>query len=332
MAGIGSSLDCGRGVILRPEVHVSQHPVDAQQVAALREALLRQAPELVTEFSEPSLGVPPGEQGYLVEDCLWRYLVARQGDVKAACAQLIETLKWRSSKRPDLIRAAEMEHQAVTGKVSVRGKDRHGRPIIVLDNERENIRDIDEQMRFLAWNMERATRAMGDGVHKYLVFIHLENFSIWNAPPMRCTRETLRLMQQCFAERLGHIVLFRGPAYFKIFFNAIKMFIDAKTVSKAVFVTGNASVVAEGSADDSMLKQLIGDDWKVLCGVEQPQAAPDVSIGYDHPTYWSAVVEEESAWVARVEQAKSESAGAAAAAAGAAASPPAPPALQQPDG
>ena len=90
------------------------------------------------------------------------------------------------------------------------------------------------------------------------------------------------------------------------------MFIDAKTVSKAVFVTGNASVVAEGSANDSMLKQLISDDWKVLC--VDNQTSPDVSIGYDHATYWSSAVKE-SAWFARVEQVKAE----------AAAAPPAPP-------
>jgi hypothetical protein len=40
----------------------------------------------------------------------------------------------------------------------------------------------------------------------------------------------------------------------------MQMFIDPKTVSKMVFITGD---VSEGSDNDLKLKELIGPNWKV---------------------------------------------------------------------
>jgi hypothetical protein len=40
----------------------------------------------------------------------------------------------------------------------------------------------------------------------------------------------------------------------------MQMFIDPKTVSKMVFITGD---VSDGSENDLKLKELIGSDWKV---------------------------------------------------------------------
>ena len=40
---------------------------------------------------------------------------------------------------------------------------------------------------------------------------------------MRCSRETLRLLQLVFAERLGHVVGWRVPLYFHAFYAALKV-------------------------------------------------------------------------------------------------------------
>jgi len=67
-------------------------------------------------------------------------------------------------------------------------------------------------------------------------------------------------------------------------------FIDAHTRSKVIFVTGDCSV---GTQNESILRTLVGDDWKVQCGVDQPVLAPGCSPGYDHATYWQQALEEE---------------------------------------
>jgi hypothetical protein len=39
------------------------------------------------------------------------------------------------------------------------------------------------------------------------------------------------------------------------------------------------------------MKSLVGDDWKVLVGVEQPIANKGCSPGYHHETYWPTVID-----------------------------------------
>ena len=65
--------------------------------------------------------------------------------------------------------------EAKTGKTRVGGIDRHGRPVVVLDNSAENTNDPVNQMRFLMFNMELSLASMSPPVEKHVVFIHLEN-------------------------------------------------------------------------------------------------------------------------------------------------------------
>ena len=68
------------------------------------------------------------------------------------------------------------------------GYDRWGRPVVVFDSAVQNTKDVNGQMKFLAWSLELATRMMPDSIDKYLVFMNLENFSFWNCPSMSSTK------------------------------------------------------------------------------------------------------------------------------------------------
>jgi hypothetical protein len=102
-------------------------------------------------------------------------------------------------------------------------------------------------MTFLAWSLELAIRDMPPFVDKYVVFMHLENFSLWNNPSFSATTETIHMLCDCFPERLGHCICFQPPGIFIPVFNAVKGFIDPKTVSKVKFVYGD---ISEGSEND----------------------------------------------------------------------------------
>jgi CRAL/TRIO domain len=124
-------------------------------------------------------------------------------------------------------------------------------------------------------------------VDKYAVFVHLSNFSVFNMPNMQTTRETISMLCDCFPERLGHCVVYQPPAVFSVFFNSMKQFMDPKTVSKILFVRGD---VSDGSANDIHLKSILGDEWKLLTGAEQPIYAPKSSPGYRHEEVWPSIV------------------------------------------
>lgn len=90
----------------------------------------------------------------------------------------------------------------------------------------------------------------------------------------------------CYPERLGHCIIYQPPAFFEMFFHTIKGFIDPKTVSKMVFIRGD---VSDGSENDVLLKSIIGDNWKVLSGADQPILRQGSSPGYLHDVYWPTV-------------------------------------------
>lgn len=88
----------------------------------------------------------------------------------------------------------------------------------------------------------------------------------------------------------AHSIAYRPPGLFKTFFNSVKPFIDPKTAAKMVFITGD---VSDGSANDKLMRDLIGDDWKVLTGAEQPilqKTKPASSPGYLHSQQWPALM------------------------------------------
>jgi hypothetical protein len=121
---------------------------------------------------------------------------------------------------------------------------------------------------------------------KYLVFMHLTNFSFFNTPPLQSTRETIHMVCTCFPERLGHCIAYQPPAIFKAFFNTVKGFLDPKTANKMVFIVGD---VSDGSENDLLMKRIIGNNWKTLTGAEQEVVKPGNSPGYHHEKFWPTI-------------------------------------------
>lgn len=96
------------------------------------------------------------------------------------------------------------------------------------------------------------------------------------------------MLCNCYPERLGHCIVYQGPGIFNTFFSAVKVFIDPKTVSKVIFINGD---VSDGSPNDVKMREIVGDNWKILCGAEQPLYQPKSSPGYNHETFWPTVIE-----------------------------------------
>lgn len=176
-----------------------------------------------------------------------------------------------------------MKKESETGKIYISGVDKWGRPVVIFDNSVQNTNCTTDQLNFLSWNLEYACRMMPLTVDKYVVFMNLEMFSIFATPSMAATKESIFMLCSAFPERLGHCVCYKPPSLFHTFFNTLKGLIDPRTANKMVFITGD---VSEGSPNDNLMRDIIGDDWKTLTGAEQPVLVPNCSPGYDHSVYW----------------------------------------------
>lgn len=235
----------------------------------------------------------PEHEKWCTDQCLQRFLIARNYDIDASVKLMNTALEWRSKRKPDFFDQREgwmeyMSKESETGKIYCPGRDRWGRSVVIFDNTVQNTPHVDDHMNFLAWNLEFAIKLMPPTIDKYTVFIHLENFSFFNIPPFASTRETLLMLCNTFPERLGHLIAYKPPYIFKAFYESVKGFLDPKTVNKIVFIYGD---VSEDSSNDKLLKQVIGDDWKVLTGAEQPVSAPNTSPGYNHEKFWPTVAQ-----------------------------------------
>eukprot|EP00292_Cryptomonas_paramecium_P011547 CAMPEP_0113717492 /NCGR_PEP_ID=MMETSP0038_2-20120614/34566_1 /TAXON_ID=2898 /ORGANISM="Cryptomonas paramecium" /LENGTH=311 /DNA_ID=CAMNT_0000645313 /DNA_START=83 /DNA_END=1015 /DNA_ORIENTATION=+ /assembly_acc=CAM_ASM_000170 len=224
---------------------------------------------------------------------LVRFLHARGYKVEQSLKLIIEALEWRATRRPDLIdKLPENEEllskESSTGKLYCAGSDRWGRPVVIFNNTVENSNDSEGRMLLLAWNLEFACKMMPTGVDKFVAFVHLEKFSLMNTPSLRETRDTIQMLCRCYPERLGHCIVYKAPSVFNTLFNAIKGLLDPRTVAKLVFIKGD---VSDGSENDMRMRELLGPDWKVLTGAEQPVYQPRSSPGYRHDVHWPATMQ-----------------------------------------
>ena len=118
-----------------------------------------------------------------------------------AAALLKQALAWRRKRKPHVIDYAEVEKESRTGKLRVApALDRWGRPVVVFDNSVQNTKDPAAQLRCLAFVLEHALRRVdGTAASKYVIFMHLNDFSLLNNPPWSVTKETMEARRR----RLG---------------------------------------------------------------------------------------------------------------------------------
>jgi len=262
---------------------------------------------------------------YVTDAVLVRFLIAQVWCEEKAVKMIGTALDWRSRRPchrwilahpspgigppallPDAGRAERMRAHSSTGKIRVSGTDRYGRPVMVLDNARENSTDANELMEFLAFNMELCQRTAllaGKGADKIMLFLHMTEFSMFNQPPMSVTKETIMVMSTAFPESLGTAVIYNPPVYFTTFWNLVTPFIDPNTKAKVIFMRGD---ISDGSSNDKLMKTIIGDNWKVLTGSGQPVVAEGYSMkrrknipsspGFDIARYWPTVLSREEAY------------------------------------
>lgn len=116
------------------------------------------------------------DEEWCTDEVLHLFLIARNNNIDLTHSMLKTAGTWRKYREPHLVEDSlgwneRMSRESKTGKVYTPGKDKWGRPIIILDNTVQNTDNFDDQMIFLAWNLEFGIREMSSKVDKFLVFM-----------------------------------------------------------------------------------------------------------------------------------------------------------------
>eukprot|EP01035_Chromulina_nebulosa_P018047 gene18047-23689_t len=200
-------------------------------------------------------GLPLNESTYL------RYLKARNFNVDKSKKLLDNTIIWRDSFGLADIHTSWMPiiaNENSTGKMFVRGYDKHGHAIIYMRPKHENTSNHDGNLKHLVYNMERAIACMNYKTkqEKVTLLIDYDGFSLLNSPPMKTSRETLSILQDHYPERLHKAYLINSPWIFNAIFSALSPFIDPVTKAKIVFVSNKSFL--ENDFDLNAIEKEIG--------------------------------------------------------------------------
>ncbi|PQQ03918.1 random slug protein 5 [Prunus yedoensis var. nudiflora] len=150
---------------------------------------------------------------FCTDACFRRYLEARNWNVDKAKKMLEETLKWRSTYKPEEICWREVANEGETGKVyRASFRDRSGRTVLILRPGMQNTVSIDNQMRHLVYLIENAVFNLPEGQEQMAWLI---DFTGWT---------------------LSVAFLYNPPRIFEAFWKIVKYFLDNKTFHKVKFV------------------------------------------------------------------------------------------------
>ncbi|MBA0865218.1 hypothetical protein Goshw_010175, partial [Gossypium schwendimanii] len=174
---------------------------------------------------------------YCTDACLRRYLEARNWNADKSKKMLEETLKWRSTYKPEEIRWHEVAVEGETGKVyRASFHDRHGRTVLILRPGKQNTTSLENQLRHLVYLIENAILNLPETQEQMAWLIDFTGWTLSTSVPIKSARDTINLLQNHYPERLAIAFLYNPPRIFEAFWKIVKYFMDAKTFQKVKFV------------------------------------------------------------------------------------------------
>uniref|UniRef100_A0A1J3K8H3 Random slug protein 5 n=1 Tax=Noccaea caerulescens TaxID=107243 RepID=A0A1J3K8H3_NOCCA len=168
---------------------------------------------------------------------LRRYLNARNWNVEKAKKMIEETLKWRSTYKPQEIRWQQVAHEGETGKISrATFHDRQGRIVLIMRPAMQNSTSAEGNIQHLVYLLENAILNLPKGQEQMVWLVDFTGWSMAANVPLKTTRDIVYILQNHYPERLGMAFLYNPPRLFQAGYKAIKYFLDPKTAQKVNFV------------------------------------------------------------------------------------------------
>ncbi|KAJ0961345.1 hypothetical protein J5N97_000607 [Dioscorea zingiberensis] len=151
---------------------------------------------------------------------------ARSWNVDKAHKMLEETLKWRSTYKPEEIFTLVLPSRA-----------KQGRPIEQNFNDREgrtNTSSHGNQLRHLVYLLENAILNLPEDQEQMIWLIDFSGWSLSNSVPVKTARDHKHFAES-LSGRLGAAFLY-NPPNLETFWKIVKYFLDPKTFQKVKFV------------------------------------------------------------------------------------------------
>eukprot|EP00761_Pharyngomonas_kirbyi_P013746 gb/GECH01013775.1/.p1 GENE.gb/GECH01013775.1/~~gb/GECH01013775.1/.p1 ORF type:complete len:259 (+),score=80.14 gb/GECH01013775.1/:1-777(+) len=175
---------------------------------------------------------------------LKRFLKARKFKTSDALEMLQKAEKWNQEYRPSEITAEDVKDQLDTNKAFIQGKDRRGRPILIVKPRyhNPNDQDPDHTIKMAIYLIEEAVREMDDEVCQMILIYDRVGFSKANYD-IQVVKRFFQLSAN-FPERLAKVFIHQSNWFFTSIISMVKPFIDPGTASK-IHILSNDNYAAE---------------------------------------------------------------------------------------
>ncbi|KAF9618982.1 hypothetical protein IFM89_002977 [Coptis chinensis] len=200
---------------------------------------------------------------------LRRFLRARDLDIEKASSFFLKYLKWRREFLPNgSILESQISHDLAHKKLFLQGMDRNRRPIMVVFGGKhfpnKGKGGLDEFKRFVVYTLEKICLRMPSGQEKFIVIADLQGWGYSNCD-IRGYLGALSILQDCYPERLGKLLLVHVPYIFMTAWKIIYPFIDNHTRKKIAFVDNKTltSTLLQ-DIDESQLPEIYGGKQRLV--------------------------------------------------------------------
>ncbi|KAL3318003.1 hypothetical protein Ciccas_003339 [Cichlidogyrus casuarinus] len=197
------------------------------------EKLIKLRPELEKAIRECDIELEDEPDFSVSTDTLTRFLRARNYDVKEACKQLKATVEWRKSFRPLKAKCTWCEQTPGYHSMRQIGHDKLGRPIVYssFSQAQTNKNSVEDSIAHTTYLIENAKKTMQGDATMWVFVIDCTGMTL----PCCNPKLGFGVAQACgsfYPERLGKILVINHSMMFHHVWQAIKVFIDPKTVTK----------------------------------------------------------------------------------------------------
>jgi len=180
-------------------------------------------------------------KAWLDDMCLCRYLRARDWDLNKSEIMLRGSLAWREDYKPDEITLADIEEEAVDGKIYFNHEFMpNGWPIVWMKVGKDKGADRVRKLKFLVWSLERLIVAMdaSRGVEKMCWITDFRGTGAKSASKayIQLSLDCLHTLLNQYPERLGVAYAVNPPKLFSVFWKMLTPFMNEVTLNKIKFV------------------------------------------------------------------------------------------------
>lgn len=206
------------------------------------------------------------------DNLILRFIRARKWDVDHSLLMFANSIEWRmkESHVDSLLHGGELEcqrkgldgviSQFKSGKCLIHGKDRRGRPLVIVRPRFHHKADQtpEEIEKFTLLMIEYSRLTLHEPVDSCTVIFDLQGFTMANMDydPVKFM---IKAFEAHYPESLGVLLIHRAPWIFNGIWKIVKNWLDPVVASKINF-TKNISDLEKFIEKDQLMKFLDGDD------------------------------------------------------------------------